>query len=817
MITLQHLQHAAERYRPILRLQAVFPVSIQSIFRALALVLFILTAFGILLTQISLPLPEFSLLQEQIVPFQGLLVRFAALSLMGWLLLTALTMYFRSYYFAWLPTVLPEHGHAGIALTYELGEILLSAQHPTEAFLASRVGQEILVRAGYEKNESGLASAPLETLTALPWPDAKLYTVSQLVRFLAEHDEPFMRALFAHGVSKDDFLGSAAWVDLQHQQRKSRERKWGKEHLGRIPGIGKELAYGNVYYLDQYATPITTLPDYQEATAQTGGHPETREIEAILSRGREANVLLSGEEGVGKLGILAEIAHEINEGYAFPELEHKKLYVLDGPGLIASNPTKADLEAKIRITLSEAERAGNIILVITDIHLVIQSAEALGSNFVSLLDPFLTSRSLQVVGTTNPQAFFDVLERNPKLLQRFDKVDASTADTHATVRTLERAALTFENRYGLIFTHPALVRLVDNADRFITSGTMPDKALDALAELATLAHQNNQTLINETTVNQFFSATTNIPIGDVGQDERNTLMHLEELLHARVIGQDAAITAIATSMRRARAGIQNPNRPLGSFLFLGPTGVGKTEVSKSLADAFFGSEEKMTRFDMSEYKTFDALEKLTGSFQSGKTGTLTKALKQQPYGLLLLDEFEKSNDQVKDLFLQILDEGVFADMQGKRISARSSLVIATSNAGADKIWDMFQAGKDPSLFTQELIHHIIAEGIYKPELINRFDGVIVFHPLAKSHLMQIAQLMLDKLARRVLEQKGISVTFDPGVIEIVATRGANPQFGARPMNRYILEHVEQIIADQVIAGNLTTGSELHIRPDMMQA
>jgi ATP-dependent Clp protease ATP-binding subunit ClpA len=287
-------------------------------------------------------------------------------------------------------------------------------------------------------------------------------------------------------------------------------------------------------------------------------------------------------------------------------------------------------------------------------------------------------------------------------------------------------------------------------------------------------------------------------------------MNLESILHGRVVGQDKAVQAIATSMRRARAGIQNPNRPLGSFLFLGPTGVGKTEISKSLAAAFFGSEEAMTRLDMSEYKTGDALDKLIGSFQGGQTGTLVRSLKQKPYGLLLLDEFEKSTDQVKDLFLQVLDEGVFADMNGKTVSARTSLIIATSNAGADLIWKFFQEGKDPSNFTQDLLNAVIAEGIYKPELLNRFDGVIVFHPLNQEHLQNIASLMLTKLGKRILERKGIEVTFDPEVVSVVAQRGANPQFGARPMNRYIKEHVEQIVADQIINGSLGTGATLHI-------
>lgn len=814
MIELQHLIQLSREYKPVLTLEKVFGHRLRQVFQVLFGMVAALSALGMLVIVLAGQLPPEAVpLIQAAQQEQHILIRALAGSLLGWLVLLALQAYWRSYYYRFLPTVLPDsetHRH----VTYELAELLLSHEHPTQAFLLSRIGREILLRAGYEENQTGLALSPKEVLLTARLPDQKRYTLEDFVSYLAMHDEAFMKSLFRHGISKQDLFGSTSWVLYRQTALKEKSRRWGRERLGRIPGLAKDLAYGTVYTLEQYATPITKLPEYYEA-ATGGDDTATRQIEAILARGREANVLLSGEEGVGKLAALARMAHEITEGYAFPELEHKHIYVLDGQGLIASSPSKSDFETKLRTTLNEANKAGNVILAITDIHAVIASATNIGADFISLIDPYLTSRSLQIIGTTNPQAYFDLLEKIPKLLQRFDKVDLVAGDANSTITALQRAAVPLESRYGIMFTYPSLARLADNADRYITSGTMPDKALDVLTELATLAHRNRIHLLTEKHVNEFFSETTHVPVGEISTQEQTTLMNLETILHNRVIGQDEAVKAIATSMRRARAGIQNPNRPLGSFLFLGPTGVGKTEISKSLAAAFFGSEDAMTRFDMSEYKTADALDKLIGSFQTGQTGTLVKALKQQPYGLLLLDEFEKSTDQVKDLFLQVLDEGVFADMNGKPVSARTSLIIATSNAGADKIWDLFQAGKDPSHFTQDLLNAIIAEGIYKPELLNRFDGVIVFHPLNQAHLEKIASLMLGKLASRMLERKGISVGFDPDVISIVAERGANPQFGARPMNRYIQEHIEQIIADQIIAGNLSTGANLQITSAML--
>jgi len=295
--------------------------------------------------------------------------------------------------------------------------------------------------------------------------------------------------------------------------------------------------------------------------------------------------------------------------------------------------------------------------------------------------------------------------------------------------------------------------------------------------------------------------------------EKEKLLHLEDILHERIIGQEEAVSLISGAMRRARAGVRSPQQPIGSFLFIGPTGVGKTETSKALAEVFFGDEAAISRLDMSEYQTDDALARLIGSFEGGRTGALSKILREKPYGVLLLDEFEKTNQEVHDLFLQILDEGFFSDMKGKRVNARNIIFIATSNAGSDIIWDMVKRGEmsagggSASGVKDELVEEIIKRGKFKPELINRFDGVVLFHPLEIDHLVKIAHLMLTKLKKRLLG-RGVDLVVNDALVNYVAKNGYDPVFGARPMKRIIQEKVEQAVAEKLISGELHKGSKM---------
>jgi ATP-dependent Clp protease ATP-binding subunit ClpA len=300
---------------------------------------------------------------------------------------------------------------------------------------------------------------------------------------------------------------------------------------------------------------------------------------------------------------------------------------------------------------------------------------------------------------------------------------------------------------------------------------------------------------------------TGVPTGEIAVAEKDKLLNLEKILHQRIIGQDEAVSAIASSLRRARSGIESKNRPLGSFLFLGPTGVGKTETTKALAEVFFGNENKIMRLDMSEYSGSDALSRLIGSFEGGKTGVLTSLLRENQYGVLLLDEFEKASRETHDLFLQILDEGIFSDMLGKKVNARNLIIIATSNAGSDVIWNFVKQQKDLAENKQAIIEAIIHNNVFRPELLNRFDGVILFHPLDEKMLKQVTTLMLERLAKR-LQEKSLKLKITDELVNYLVKVGSDPAFGARPINRAIQDQVEEVIAKKLISGDILPGSEV---------
>jgi ATP-dependent Clp protease ATP-binding subunit ClpC len=341
--------------------------------------------------------------------------------------------------------------------------------------------------------------------------------------------------------------------------------------------------------------------------------------------------------------------------------------------------------------------------------------------------------------------------------------------------------------------------------RYFSESEYTEKTLDLLEEIKIRTLTQGRFFVTENEVAEVVSLKTGVPQGVIGTAEKEKLSSLEEILHQRVIGQNLAIESISKAIKRARSGIQNPNRPTGSFLFIGPTGVGKTETTKALAESFFGNEKNILRFDMSEYNSEDGLEKLIGRAGSNILGTLASKIRQNQYGVLLLDEFEKADSKVHDLFLQIIDEGRFTDARGEEINARNLIIIATSNAGSDLIYKDSLENKDLILEKDKIINTIIERGIFKPELVNRFDGVILFHALKDEHVSKIAKLILQKLESRLLE-KGIKLDISEDLINYLVNIGRNPQFGARAINRAIQDIIEGQIAEGIIDGKISHGS-----------
>jgi ATP-dependent Clp protease ATP-binding subunit ClpC len=468
---------------------------------------------------------------------------------------------------------------------------------------------------------------------------------------------------------------------------------------------------------------------------------------------------------------------------------------------------KTAFERALIAVLNDAVSAGNIVLFFNNLPAFIRSAKTIGSDVISIMEPYFTSPNIQIVAIAHPNDYHDVLEQDPVVRQRFEMILLDKPGDDEITRVLERAAERLEAQSGVVFTYGSLGHIIRSVHQHFSDPVMPDKAVDLLIELPARVVRDHRVLVTKHDVDLLIEQKLGVPTQQINATERDTLLHMEDAIHERVIGQDEAVTAVSNAMRRSRAGVRDGNKPIGSFLFVGPTGVGKTETAKALAELFFGNEENMSRIDMSEFSGPRAVDRLIGSPEDGKIGVLSRVIKKRPYGVLLLDEFEKSASEVHDLFLQILDEGFFTDVRGSRVNARDTIFIATSNAASDLIFKRMKEGAQDASIKEEVVEHIIEHNIFKPELLNRFDAVVLFHPLELSHMQKIAALMLNKLQER-LRAKGLKLEVTEELVAHVAKQGLDPIFGARPMNRYIQEHVEQAVAMKFIQGDIAAGSTL---------
>ncbi|MFZ2522266.1 MAG: AAA family ATPase [Minisyncoccia bacterium] len=723
-----------------------------------------------------------------------------------WILFFVSNAYFYSYYFMTPSEV------KGLFIDFDLAYSIdkLSRNDITGSFFSILLGQRFLLRTGVKKEVmDNFLENRKSILTSDNFSCDTSDGVLNLVDFITalyDSDKELQKFLLSQTIQRKDFLHIATWIMEVHASRHRLEGWWLKDSLSRIPNMGQGWSYGEAYTLYKYERSLTQFNSLRYGVRASYGDKELKEIETILSKDRQGNVLFVGDDFSGQLQVVSRLKEMISSGTTSFELKNRRTVVLDVDALTSMNGSKAQFESELLKILKESINAGNIILVIDNMPAFVSSVSSFGSDVASVLEPYLSSSILKIVSLSSVDLFHSVLERNSIFMQAFEIVQMSNVDDLNIVRILQNEIVKFEQR-GMLFTFLSLVEIANSSQRYFPDAIMPDKAIDLLEEIVPKLVLKGKNLVEREDVLDMVQEKTGIPTGEVRGEEKDKLLNLENILRQRVIGQDEAVIAISNSMRRARSGIENPNRPLGSFLFLGPTGVGKTETTKALADVFFGNESHILRLDMSEYSEVDSIGKLIGSFESKQPGVLSSMLREKPYGVLLLDEFEKTTKEVRNLFLQILDEGFFSDGQGKKVMARNLIIIATSNAGSDLIWQFMNEGKDLTASKGVVVESIISQRIYTPELLNRFDGVILFHPLNAESIRKIAEISLKKLKSRLAE-KGIDLMVNDPLIDFIASRGTDPKFGARPINRAVSEEVEQIIAKKMISGEVTKGSEV---------
>ena len=629
----------------------------------------------------------------------------------------------------------------------------------------------------------------------------------------AEESHGLKEILDVADINLDDVNHVTAWEDSLEYSLKRMKQFWRLENLMKKRGLGKQWAAGYTVNLDRYSVEVTDIIRKQGLSINLIGHQkEIYAIERILARSGANNVLLVGRSGSGRSTVAYAFAKKVTEGRSFANLNDKRVLELDMQAVLAGLDTPGEILARLKIIFSEAVSAGNVILIIDEIHNYFGSEKGPAAvDITPIILPYLSSSNFQVIGITTYEGWHKYVETNASVKNLFVKVEVTEATVGQAIFILEDMLPGFEKKYGILVSYRILRDIVELTDHYIQDAPFPEKAIDILTEALVYTVSKGGKKVLAEDVAKIISERVEIPVGVIEEGEREKLLALEQRIHQRVINQDEAVKAISEAMRRARVGVKGGKRPIGSFLFLGPTGVGKTETSKALAEAYYGSDEKMIRFDMSEYQEISSINRLIGSAEMGEPGLFTKAVSDDPFSLVLLDEIEKSHPNILNLFLQVFDEGWLTDALGRRVGLTDCIIIGTSNAGAELIREKVKQGKSLDSFKEELMDYLLKNGIFNPEFLNRFDAVVVFRPLTHEHLVKIAVLMMNDLSKRLMEGMGIRLVVNPDLIEKIVELGYQPEFGARPMRRVIQDEIESRIARIILEKNLKRGDFVEIK------
>ena len=629
--------------------------------------------------------------------------------------------------------------------------------------------------------------------------------------------------------------------------------------------------------LGQYCTDLTEEAELGKIDPIVGREDESYRIMQILSRRTKNNPCLIGEPGVGKTAIVEGLAIRIAEGMVPDTMKDKRIYTVDLPALIAGSKYRGEFEERMKNLMEEVKQKGNIILFLDELHTIIGAGGAEGAiDASSILKPALARGELQLIGATTISEYRKHIEKDAAFERRFQPVTIEEPTEEQCKSILKGICYKYEKHHRVSICEDALDAAVQLSKRYITDRNLPDKAIDVLdeacskvsmagykaptnlkqieEEIKELMHKkeksikendfknasvyhkaqkeaekklinmrkrfrkktdNNHPSVTQNDVSEVVSAWTKIPVSKLAESDTERLKKLESVLHKRVIGQEEAVSAVARAVKRGRVGLKDPKRPIGSFLFLGPTGVGKTELSKTLAEALFGNEDSMIRVDMSEYMEKHSVSKLIGAppgyVGHEEGGQLSEQVRTHPYSVILFDEIEKAHPDVFNILLQVLDDGHITDSQGRKVDFANTVIIMTSNAGAKAIIDPKKLGfatkDDPEDDYKRMKRNVMDEvkQIFRPEFLNRIDEIVVFHSLGENHLKQIVTLLCKGFAKRVKDQMNITLNLRDSAKKHIVEKGSDAKYGARPLKRAIQTELEDKLAEAILNGEIKEG------------
>lgn len=618
---------------------------------------------------------------------------------------------------------------------------------------------------------------------------------------------PLKEPLIDYEILPNEVSGLLIWA--RNEAKKRRYKKLWRERASLKPQNSVNRAYTSrlAKTLEQFKRDFTFEVLRGEFILSIARESEMNETLRLLQQGGKGAVLLVGDPGVGKTNFLKSIALRMVVEDVPKELTDKRLVGFDFTRAYATSKNINEFENKLRTVLEEVKETKNIILVFDDFDQLINLRQEVAGEVINLLVKSIDEFDLRIIATTTNEGYISSIKPNKALVSLFDVVTINEPNDDISTQILIDVVPDIEKKTGIKISSQVIRKVVSLSRKFAFDRQMPSKAIDLLEEAATYARENKLTFVSEVDVEKLVSKKVGVSIGAISDEERSKLIQIEDEMHKRVIGQHAAVTAIASALKRARAGLTSANRPVASFLFFGPTGVGKTEVAKTLAATYYGDEKFMVRIDMSEYHEEDNLKRLIG-YREGDDffgGALTEAVREKPYSLLLLDEIEKANRKVLDLFLQILDEGIVTDGMGRKVDFRNTIIIATSNVGSKKIAELIEAGNDYNKVNSEVINDLRSE--FRVEFLNRFDKVIMFKPLLQSEIEQIAGIFVEKVSKNLYD-KGIIMDYNDQLLKELSTIAFNPVYGAREMRRIIQDQLESKIADLILEGKLGAGKKI---------
>lgn len=601
------------------------------------------------------------------------------------------------------------------------------------------------------------------------------------------------------GLVKDDISVAAKWWD-QNQMHKT---GYGDDGFGR-PGIGLELLFGYTPNLNRFSINMGAPQSFSHRLI--GRENVVSRMERVLNSG--SSIVLIGKPGVGKRTVVLEFAHRAAYGKLGPKMAYRRILELDYNFLLSETSDLNRKKSQLAQILSEAVFAGNIVLMIRDIQRL-TNKDVEGYDFTDIFEEYMQKHDLKIIAVSTLKEYERFIASNMRLRKFLKEVEVVPPNKKEAMEILVESAIDWEQKKGCIVTVPAIRRILELSDRYITEVPFPEKALELLEAVVLYKEQFDENTAGVEDVNVILAEKTGISFAHITQQEKKRLGNIEEIIHKRLINQDSAVNLIGKSLRGRSVGVKKENKPVGSFLFMGPTGVGKTETAKVLANVYYGSQDEILRFDMAEYAGREGLERLIGSSSKNQPGVLTTAIKNNPASLLLIDEIEKAKPEIFNLFLTLLDEGKINDAFGRKINCSHLFVIATSNAGAEHVRQIVSKGVMGEDLQKDVVNYVLEKGIFSPEFINRFDGVVVYEPLKQKDLVSIAKLQLDDLETK-MKQKGIEIIFGDDVAQKIADEGYDPAFGARPMRRIIDLELGDLVGKAILGDTIKEGDKVKI-------